>query len=238
MASKTPKNDLLFHAGHRERLKQKFLDGNTSSAEKLELLLTYAVPRRDVRPVARALIQRFKNVYFVLHASYDDLINVPGVGKGCAMIIKLVHELFYVAHTEKVKNIRYLENEKFIRDYCREILTGRPVEEAYVLYLGENSHLLVTEMHTCGTIDETAFYPREILKRAISLNALSVILVHNHPMSENAFSSADVIVTEELENLLNQNNISLIDHYVVAANGMVFSLREMALLRKKSINKQ
>ena len=234
MAKKTPNNDLLFHAGHRERLKQKFLDGHTSSADMLELLLMYAIPRRDVRPVARALLQRFGNVYFVLHAPVEDLLSVPGIGRGVALIIKLFRELTTVSYLEEAKETRFLGNEKFIRDLCRELVAGHTVEEAFVLYLDENFRLLASEMHSRGTINETGFYPREICKRAITLNATSVIMLHNHPTSENSFSNQDLIITSEVESVLKSNQISLLDHLVVLSNATVHSSREMALLDRSS----
>lgn len=226
--------ELLFHLGHRARLKEKLLDGKLVGYELLELLLTYAIPRRDVRPLARRLIEKFGGVYRVLHTSYEDLLTVDGVGPAVATIIKLAHELIFVSYTERAISGKYLADDKFVRDYCRHLVSGKTVEEFHVLYLGNDSRLLLDETHSRGTIDESAVYPREISRKALQLNAISVILVHNHPLSDNDFSHADADLTSLIEERLNSFNISLIDHFLVTANGVVYSMRASPWLKRSS----
>lgn len=232
-----PKTDELFHAGHRQRLKQKLLDGKLTSCEKLELLLTYAIPRRDVRVLSRTLIERFGGVYFVLCAPYEELIRIPGVGHNVAVVIKLFHELSLVSYQERAVRDDYLTDDRFIRDYCRRLVSGKTVEEFHVLYLDGNRRLITGEIHSRGTFNQADVYPREISKRALSLNAIYVILVHNHPVSDNNFSSDDAEATSRLEICLNTFGIALIDHYVVTSNGVVHSMRETPFLNKSSFFK-
>lgn len=232
-----PKTDELFHSGHRERLKQKLLDGKLTSYEKLELLLTYAIPRRDVRPLARLLIQKFGGVYFVLCAPYEELITVPGIGRSAAILIKLFHELSLVSYQERAESDMYLSDDKFIQDYCRALVSGKTVEEFHVLYLDGNSRLIKQEIHNRGTFDQADVYPREVACRALELNAVSVILVHNHPVSYNSFSYEDAEITSIIENCLNVFGITLYDHYVVASNGVVHSMRASPFMNKSSFFK-
>lgn len=230
-----PTTDLSFCSGHRSRLKEKLLNGKLSGYELLELLLTYAIPRRDVRPLARKLVEKFGGVYFVLRASYEDLISVPGIGHNTAAIIRLAYELISVSYTERAMSGRYLADDKFVRDYCRSLVTGKTIEEFHILYLGNDHRLLFDETHSRGTINETAVYPREISRKALQLNAISVILVHNHPISDNEFSHADADLTALIEERLNSFGITLVDHFLVTANGIVHSLRASPWLRNSSL---
>lgn len=232
-----PKTDELFHSGHRERLKQKLLDGKLTSAEKLELLLTYAIPRRDVRPLARTLIEKFGGLYFVLRTPYEDLIQLPGVGHSTAILIKLFHELTLDTYQERAKKGKYLSEDKFIRDFCRELAVNKSVEEFHVLYLDGDSRLILSEVHNRGTFNQVDIYPREVARKALSLNAIGVILIHNHPVSENEFSSEDAQTTSHIEKCLNMFGIALVDHYVIASNGTVHSLRATPFLNKSSFFK-
>ncbi len=232
-----PKTDELFHAGHRERLKQKLLEGKLTGPEKLELLLTYAIPRRDVRVLARTLIEKFGGVYFVLSAPYEELIRVPGVGHNTAVAIRLFHELSLVSYQERAVRADYMTDDKFIRDYCRRLVSGATVEEFHVLYLDGNRRLITEETHSRGTFDQTDVYPREVARRALSLNAIFVILVHNHPVSDDNFSADDATATSRIEACLNTFGIALIDHYVVTSGGIVHSMRATPFLNKSSFFK-
>lgn len=227
--------DSLFHSGHRARLKEKLLQDKLAGYELLELLLAYAIPRRDVRPLAHRLIDKFGSVYSVLRAPYDDLISVSEIGHNTAVIIILAHKLISVSYAERAKAGTYLADDKFVRDYCRNLVSDKSVEEFHVLYLGNDSRLLLDETHSHGTIDESAVYPREISRKALQLNAIGVILVHNHPISENNFSHTDVELTALIEDRLNSFGISLVDHFLVASNGVVYSLRASPWLRKSGL---
>lgn len=228
------KTDELFHAGHRERLKEKLQNGKITDYEKLELLLTYAIPRRDVRPLSRQLLARYDGVYNILRAPYEELITVPGVGRSTALLIKLFYELDLVSYRERAAESHYMYEEKFRTAYCRSLAKNKQIEEFYVLYLGDNMRLIHQEVHSRGTVNYAAVYPREILKTAIKVNALSVILVHNHPLSENDFSRDDVVLTCEIEQLLNTVGIELIDHFIVTKEDIVHSYRASPWYKKSA----
>ena len=227
-------SDSLFQAAHRERLKQKLLDGNLTSYEKLELLLTYAIPRRDVRPLAKRLISKYRSLYAVWSAPVEELMAFPGVGRSTAILLHLVRELLLVTHMERLVDDTVLSDSRVLKDYCRQLLFGKPVEEFHVLYLGANYRLISDELHSRGTIDESGAYPREIARRAMALNALSVILVHNHPMSMNNFSDSDIELTTKIESDLKYFGIGLFDHLLVVSNGVVHSMREQPWLNKSN----
>ncbi len=219
-------NDLLFHNGHRERLREKLLDDKLTSYEKLELLLAYAIPRRDVRPLARTLLKRFRSVYLVFSASYQDLISVPGVGRSTALLICLVRELMLVSYRERLTDVTVLTDMNVIKDYCRRMLTGKEFEEFHVLYLDHDGKLLEDELHSHGDFEQSSILPREIARHALRLCAKSVILVHNHPKSENSFSTPDVNATNAIKQELDFAGVTYIEHFVVTATGVVHALGE------------
>ena len=228
--------DLLFHNGHRERLKEKLQDGKLTSYEKLELLLTYAIPRREVRALARSLVQRFRNGYLVFTAPLEDLMLCPGVGRSTALLIKLVHELMLVSYKERLEDGVILSDPFVVREYCRQLLCGKTTEEFHVLFLGKDKRLVASEIHSSGSYTSSSVTPEEILRKAALHHALSVILVHNHPMSDNSFSRNDVNATILIEEKLIKAGITVEDHFVVTGNAAVFSLRETPLLNKSSFN--
>lgn len=225
-----PDNDDKFYAGHRDRLRAKFLDGHLADYEKLELLLAYAIPRRDVRPLARNLIQKFGGVYQVFKASVPELVACKGIGQNTAVFIKLVQEMMAINYRGQLKESPIFHDEKILHNYCRLIMGGKQVEELHILYLDTNLRLIADEIHTTGSVDASAIYAREIAKRALDLNARSIVMVHNHPTSDNSFSTCDIEVTKSVESILAGLNIELYDHLVVA-NDVVYSARKMLLLK-------
>lgn len=229
--------DLLFHNGHRDRLKEKLQDNKLTSYEKLELLLTYAIPRRDVRPLARSLIQHFRGVYYVFTAPMSELMIVPGVGRATALLIKLVHELMLVSHREMLADGKILSDPFVIKEYCRQLLVGQKTEEFHVLFLGIDKRLIASAVHSRGTYTQSEVFPVEILRQALLHHALSVILVHNHPMSDNEFSQQDIDTTMLVKRHLQTAGIDLDDHYLVTAYGKVVSAREGAWLNKSDFKK-
>jgi len=218
-----------FYSGHRDRLREKFLSGHLADYEKLELLLTYVIPRRDVRPLARGLVNKFGGVYQVLSASIDDLVSFKGIGRNTAVFIKLVHQMMQIGYKKQLNENPVFHNESILHNYCRSILCGKLVEEMHVLYLDSELKLMADDLHTIGTINASDVYPREIARRALQLNARSVVMVHNHPASGNSFSSDDKDATIKTMRVLETLGIELYDHILVT-NDMVFSMRGMHML--------
>lgn len=224
-------DDKLFRLGHRDRLRQKFLTGKLTDAEHLELLLAGIIPRRDVRILARALIQHFGSVSQVFTAPINALENFAGIGHNTAVYLKLINELMVRGYKTRMLEQPVFHDMRVITNYCLTLLSGKAVEEFHVLYLDKDYRLLQDETHSVGTIDWTPIFEREIIKHALNINARSIALLHNHPCG-GGFSTDDVNATESLEKSLNAIGIDVYDHYLVS-NGILYSMREKHLLIKK-----
>ena len=226
-----------FHVGHRERLKSKFLDNKLMDYELLELLLSFAIPRRDVRPLARKLIQHFGGVYYVIAAEYDALIAVPGVGRSTAILIRLVCEMMKISHIKTLEGGTIFYNLKALQEYCRLELAGKTYEEVHILYFDSNFKLIDHETHSRGSIDSSNIHIDKILQKALNKGVRTIVMVHNHPASDNMFSSQDVAITQALVNLLGSCGITVFDHYVIVS-GILYSMREKGLLNESFFNKE
>lgn len=226
-----PENDDNFHSGHRERLKEKFLENKLAEYEQLELLLGFAIPRRDVRPLSRRLIEHFGSVYYVIVAEYDELLKVKGVGRSTAILIKLVCKMLEISHIKKLQQGTIFINHKSLEDFCRIQLAGKTSEEFHVIYLDANLRMIEHEIHSHGNIESSNVYIDKIMKKALNSNTRSILLMHNHPGTDNSFSTQDVLITQQIEFMLKQCNMELYDHYVLAG-GVLFSMRERGLLNQ------
>ncbi|MCR4917637.1 MAG: DNA repair protein RadC [Alphaproteobacteria bacterium] len=212
-------------AGHRERLRQNFLDDKLPCYEVLELLLSYAIPRKDVRPLSRMLFKRFGGMYQILSASINELTSVPGMGKNTAIFIKVIQKIMLEGYKSELSERPVFHNKNLFDSYCKLMLGSSPIEEMHVLYLDINRKLLLDDTHSVGTTDWTAIHPREIIRKALDLQAKFVILVHNHPKNNTSFSTQDIEITNEIRALLQGVGIILDDHYVVSG-GILYSLKE------------
>lgn len=217
------KEDLSFHTGHRERLRQNFLDDKLAKYETLELLLSYAIPRRDVRPLARMLYNKFGGMYPILSASIDDLSAVRGMGRNTAIFIKVVQKILLDGYECKFKDSSILHDYEQLVNFCKLSLGRKDVEEVHVLYLDEVGRLLENQLHSTGTYNESSLYDIEIVKRAISLGAKKIILVHNHPRPNTSFSTQDQDATMHLKGILETVGINLVEHFVVSG-GLVYEM--------------
>lgn len=226
--------DNEFRLGHRARLRQKFTEGKLNEAEQLELLLTFAIPRRDVRPLARKLIAEFGSVYHVLHAGTDALMAVTGIGQSTVLLLNLVHELIGLNyHKQLAEKSVYLAQDA-LTAYCRDKMMSLATEEFHVLYLDSGMCLAEHEVHSRGSIESTNVYFDRIVARAINKGYKSVLLLHNHPTTDNTFSMTDIDITRKLEYALGLCGIQLFDHLVVSG-GIVHSMRAECMLDKKLI---
>lgn len=222
--------DLSFHQGHRERLRQKFLEDKLTDYELLELLLSFAIPRRDVRPLARGLMKEFGGLYQILTAPYEDLLRYKGIGKNCAVFIKAIHKVMITGYKSCMDTRPIFHDEKVLSNYCKLLLSGKTIEEFHILYLSTDRRLLADDLHSSGTTDWAAVYPREIVKRALELNARYLVLLHNHPTPNMSFSTQDIEITTEIQNMLSVVGIELHDHYVVSG-GILYSAKNLFLIK-------
>ena len=223
-------SDSNFYNGHRERLRQKFLDDKLAEYEKLELMLGYVVPRRDMRPLAHALIKKFGSIGQVLTASYQDLTSFPGVGKNIAIFLKLVHQIVLDGYKTAMDTRPIFHDINILKNYCKWSLANKQIEEFHVLYLDSEYKLLQDETHSRGTFNTSSVYVREIVKHALALNATGIVLVHNHPTTDQTFSSTDIRTTEEIKKLLESLDIKLYDHLLVSKCS-IYSARDIGFLQ-------
>lgn len=219
-----------YRLGHRERLREKFLQDKLADYELLELLLSYAIPRMDVKPLSRALIEKYGSVHHVLSASVESLIENKGIKENTAVLIKIIHKMMILDYKKYMDDTPIFHDYKRLYEYCKLSLYGKTVEEFHILYLDQNYKLLSDDLHSKGTIDWAAVYIREILKRALALNAHSIVMLHNHPVSGNSFSSDDVTITQTVKDLLLNVGIELYDHLLVSGT-IVYSAKNMFLIK-------
>ena len=224
--------DTPHYLGHRQRLREKLLENGRDSLadyELLELLLSIAIPRRDVKPLAKDLIARFKSFAGVIEANPAELAGIKGLGPTAVAAVKIVEAAQVKALGDKIGQRSAIANWADLTNYCRLNIGARETEEFHVLYLDTKCRLIKDEAHSAGTINSSSVYPREILKRALGLGAASVIVVHNHPTGDTNPSRADIAVTEKLKKTLAAADIQLIDHIIVA-KGAHASFKSMGLL--------
>ena len=218
--------------GHRARLRKKFLDGQLAEYEILELLLAYVIPRRDVRALSRQLYKKYGNIHSLMSAPMDDLIKNDGIKENTATFFKLIHKITEMEYKLVLDEKPIFYNYNKLTNYCKLILADKQVEEFHAFYLDGEHRLILDEKHSSGTVDWAAVYIREIVKKALDLNARSIVMVHNHPTPGVAFSSQDIEITKELEIALDKLGIKLYDHLLVSGD-IIYSARNMRLLDNK-----
>src|SRR5258707_7886886 len=172
------------YLGHRERLRQRFLQGGSDALhdyEMLELILFRAIPRRDVKPLAKQLIEKFGSFAEVIAAPIERLKEIDGLGEAAITDLKIVQAAANRLLRGEVKKRHVLSSWSSVLDYCRTAMAFESKEHFRILFLDKGNHLIADEQHQTGTVDHTPVYPREVVKRALELSATAVILVHNHP---------------------------------------------------------
>lgn len=187
--------------------------------ELLELVLFRAIPRGDVKPLARRLIEAFGDFNHVLAAPRARISEIDGAGDAVVQELKIVEAAAHRMARAKVINKPALSGWNAVLDYCRTALAHRPVEEFRVLYLDRKNVLIADEPQGRGTVDHVPVYPREVVKRALELGASALILVHNHPSGDSTPSDADIGVTRSIRDAAQVLGLRLHDHIVVGKAG-------------------
>lgn len=209
------------HAGHRERLRRRLrtegLDG-FSEHEVLELLLTYAIPQRDVNPLAHALISRFGSLCAVLDADESELLRVPGVGAGAASLLSFIPQLLRRYEMGRMGERPIVDNFATAKAYCRALFLGAYEEHVYMLCLDQRGHVLHPALLCKGTLDEAALYPRDIVGTAMRYHAYAVLLAHNHPSGIPHPSQADYDATVMAISALDTIGVRVIDHLILSGD--------------------
>jgi DNA repair protein RadC len=217
---------------HRKRLRDRFLAGGAAAMpdyELLELLLFRALPRCDVKPVARRLIEAFGDFGRVCAAPRDRLMKVRGVGDAVVLELKIVEAASHRLARARVMQKPVISSWDAVLDYCHTTMAHLELEQFRVLYLDRKNVLIADEEQARGTVDHVPVYPREVVKRALELNASALILVHNHPSGDPTPSDADIAMTEKIRHAASVMGISLHDHLIIGKSREL-SFRTMGYL--------
>lgn len=220
------------YMGHRERLRHKFRESGSEALhdyELLELVLFRAIPRRDIKPLAKDLLKRFGSFSEVLSAPDHLLEEFPGIGPSVVTELKIIRAAAAHFARGKVKERPVLSSWKAVLDHCRTSMAFNEIEQFRVLFLDKKNALITDEVQQTGTVDHTPVYKREVIKRALELSATAIILVHNHPSGDPTPSRADIDMTKQIAEAAEPLGISIHDHIIVARNGHA-SFRGLGLL--------
>lgn len=218
--------------GHRQRLRERFLKKGAEALtdyELLELLLCLAVPRRDMKPLAKDLLKRFGSFAAAVSAPPERLREVPGVGDTVLTALKLSRAAALALQREELMERPVIGSWKALLGYCRSAMAYETNEQFRVLFLDKKNAIIADEVQQTGTVDQTPVYPREVIKRALELGASAIILVHNHPSGDPTPSRDDIEMTKEIVAAAEKLGIAVHDHVVIAKRGHV-SFKSLGLL--------
>lgn len=232
MSEAAPKAEKPHHSGHRDRLRARFMRSGPDACEDYELvemLLFAAIPRRDVKPLAKDLLKRFGSVAGLLAASAEDLAAVKGLSDNSAALIKLVHALTQRMLIGDVEKKPILSSWQKLLDYCHVAMAHEKREQFRVLFLNRKNQLIADEVLQEGTVDHAPVYPREIVRRALELGATALILVHNHPSGDPTPSDSDIVMTGEIIRAARALEVTVHDHLIIAKTGHA-SFKAMGLM--------
>ncbi len=207
---------------HRQNLRRRFLISKESlpDYELLEMLLFFAIPRKDTKPLAKMLLKKFGNLDGVINADKDQLLSIDGVGEATINMLQLIHEILVRISLEDIKKHRLvLDNSDKVEKYCRTRIGHMVKEEMLVLFFNGAMELINEEIVNTGNHSEVKVYKNMIVTKATQNGAFGVILVHNHPSSNFEPSLSDIKITKELKVLLDQLELRLFDHIIVFCKG-------------------
>jgi DNA repair protein RadC len=205
-------------ADHRKRLRTRFMEGGATAMpdyELLELVLFRAIPRQDVKPLARLLLDTFGDFNRVVTAAPGRLLMVKGVGEAVVQELKIVEAAAQRMMRARVINRPVLSSWDALLDYCHTTMAHRETEQFRILFLDRKNVLIADEEQARGTVDHVPVYPREVVKRALELNASALILVHNHPSGDPTPSEADITMTCQIQDAARALGIVLHDHLII-----------------------
>lgn len=216
------KEEAAHYLGHRQRLRDRFMESGANALadyELMELVLFRAIPRRDVKPLAKALIKRFGSFAETAAARPERLREIEGLGEAAIVEIKLAEAVATRLARGKIEARQTLSSFIDVLDYCRTAMAYAEREEFRVLFLDKRNALIADEVQGVGTIDHTPVYPREIIRRALELGASALILAHNHPSGDPTPSAADIRMTKDIVAIAEPFGIAVHDHLIVGKHG-------------------
>lgn len=227
----TAKKEKPHYTGHRDRLRQRFLQSGPDALadyEMLELVLFMAIPRRDVKPLAKELLAKFDTFTGVLNAPLPELVKA-GLSENAAIALKAIQSSAHRLLKQEIMHKPILNSWQRLVDYCHATMAHEKKESFRILFLNKKNELIADEIHQTGTVDHTPAYPREIMKRALDVGATALILVHNHPSGDHTPSQADIDMTYAIQGAGDPFNIVIHDHIIVSKNGIT-SFKSKGLL--------
>lgn len=218
---------------HRKRLRQRFRDTGFEGFrdyEALELLLSFAVPRRDVKPLAKALIKRFGGFRGVLDARYEELLEVQGMGEHSSTFVLALKDCstLYLREGTRRKGAR-ISSTGALLDYCNVAMSGLRDEQFRAIFLNARNEVMADEVISEGTVDQAVVYPRKLMERALHHKASAIILVHNHPGGSTSPSEHDRALTARVVKIAGELGIRVHDHLIISRSGY-FSFLERGLM--------
>jgi DNA repair protein RadC len=218
--------------GHRDRLRARFREAGPDALadyEMLELVLFRAIPQRDVKPLAKTLLDKFGSFAEAISAPPERLKEVGGLGDAAVTEFKIVAAAAQRLAKGQLRKRPVLSSWSSVLDYCRTAQAFSEKEQFRILFLDKRNQLIADEVQQQGTIDHTPVYPREVVKRALELSATAIILVHNHPSGDPTPSSADIEMTRQVASIAKPLGVALHDHIIVGKDGHV-SLKGLRLI--------
>jgi DNA repair protein RadC len=222
MAGNPGKPSLPHHAGHRQRLRARFRKSGRQALqdyELLELLLGYAVPRRDTKPLAKEIIERFGSVQAFFDAPYGQIEAVEGMGEYASTLIRLVKACMNRYLEPSADGEFVITGPESVIGYLKSEIGGSPREQFMLLCLNSAGRLIHSQVMTEGTVDAAHIYPREVVRTALEKNASALILVHNHPSGTLKASEQDMQLTRLLTDICSRVGIAVHDHLIVSRSG-------------------
>ena len=218
--------------GHRDRLRERFLEGGVDALadyELLELYLFNSIPRRDVKPIAKDMMDVFGSFGAVISAPISRLSEIKGISEKTALDLKILQAGAQKIGKQAVMNRPVLSSWSALLDYCRSVMQFEDKEQFRVLFLDRKNRLIADEILGQGTIDRAPVYPREIIKRALELGSTAIILAHNHPSGDPTPSGSDIEMTANIVGAAKAINISVHDHLIIGRNDIA-SFKALGLM--------
>jgi DNA repair protein RadC len=215
--------------GHRDRMRARLLKAGPEALadhEMLEMVLFLALPRRDTKPLARALLERFRSFAGVIAAPVAELLAVDGMGEAAAAALKTVQAAALRLVRSELADLPILAHWDKLIEYLTAVLGREKVEQVRVLYMDGRNRLLADEMQGRGTVNHTPLYPREVVKRALELNATALVVSHNHPSGDPTPSREDIAMTRELKAAAEALRLTVHDHVIIAGTKWLSFKRE------------
>jgi DNA repair protein RadC len=217
---------------HRQRLKKKYVESGIDSFhnyEALELLLSYAIPRRDIKPLAKKLIEAFGSLRKVMDAEIQELMNIKGIGSHAALMIKIAKDISVLYLKDHAMEKPQITCTSELLDYCKTAMGGLKDEHFFVIYLDTQNKIIDIEEIQEGIVNQAVVYPRRVLENALKQKASAIILVHNHPSGHLKPSDADLRLTKLIQDTAKVLDILVHDHIIIGENRF-YSFREEGMI--------